>query len=205
MVNSDCTSSFYCLSRLPDEGASLTCDEGTIVTLNVEGFYWSCEHDTGEICPGLGGYSYGTHEQVEITSPAPSTTPAATPAPEYSINPYGTCSCEGQIVIDSDCSQGFLCTSDIPDPYMYDGYILCKDVESQQLFARMFNQNCLLFLQPAQMISYSYLILALTLLDMHVLTWILGPNTVQESINSFAQVKTLMEISTLTTVKKRVY
>ena len=41
---------------------------------------------------------------------------------EYAKNNLGTCDgCDGQLFISDDCSEGFYCDSNIPDPYLYEG------------------------------------------------------------------------------------
>ena len=42
---------------------------------------------------------------------------------EFSVNPFGTCDCDEQLFISDDCKEGFLCQSNIPDPFLYDGCI----------------------------------------------------------------------------------
>lgn len=41
----------------------------------------------------------------------------------FSSNPYGKCECEGQLFINSECHEGFYCTENNPDPYLYDGCV----------------------------------------------------------------------------------
>ena len=134
MVNSDCSSGFYCFSRLQNGGLLITCPDGQIVEFDTETFTWMCT-DNLESCPGLGGYTYGTVGQVEITTPAPpstttttaaaSTTTAAplstTTSPANStspvtcdletINPLGECvGCSGQVFVSHDCTEVFQCS-----------------------------------------------------------------------------------------------
>ena len=42
---------------------------------------------------------------------------------EFSPNVLGECACDGQFFIDDECTTGFLCNSNIPDPYFNKGCI----------------------------------------------------------------------------------
>ncbi len=46
-----------------------------------------------------------------------------TPICEFGANELGACGCEEQFFVNSDCTEGFWCSSNNPNPYEYDG---CK-------------------------------------------------------------------------------
>ena len=43
---------------------------------------------------------------------------------DFSKNPYFECFCEGETYIEDDCRRGFVCSSQTPDPYLYDGVLI---------------------------------------------------------------------------------
>ena len=43
------------------------------------------------------------------------------PLCEYSKNHLGECGCDDQLFISKDCTDGFWCSTNIPDPFMFDG------------------------------------------------------------------------------------
>ena len=84
--------------------------QGYIVDIDFEEMSWSCTTNTGK-CPG-GRLSFGCPERLCA----------------YSTNTLGTCGCENQLFIGNGCTEGFLCTSSIPNPLIYDGCIKqCQD------------------------------------------------------------------------------
>ncbi len=78
--------------------------QGRVVFLDFETGRYSCIDDV-DTCPG--GQISGV----------------GCPVPECQIgkNNLGTCECDSQFFINADCTEGFVCTSNIPDPYLYDG------------------------------------------------------------------------------------
>jgi len=99
-----CAYGFYCDDAEDIGGVYLFCEEGENLHVDFDTKTWDCTSTPGN-CPG--GEILGTGCPVPIC--------------QYSINPYGECKCENQLFISSDCSQGFRCYDNLPDPYLFDG------------------------------------------------------------------------------------
>ena len=101
----DCQHGFVCHSRLPNGGYNIDCADNFVINWDLYQWDWTCGPDVGQ-CPGKGGVSIG----------------CATDSPLLPVecvfgdNPMEDqpCECDGQTIIDHDCSRGFLCLDDTP-------------------------------------------------------------------------------------------
>lgn len=128
-VNDDCTDAFWCLDTIDEngynDGRSLSCPEGTHISLSFDPAGYRCTSDLTQ-CPG--SFHFGCDGGNLPELPCIS-----------SRNPLGECGCEGQIFINEDCSEGFKCTTEIADPYLYDGCI--KQCEENQILFPNFDSG----------------------------------------------------------------
>ncbi|TRY75788.1 hypothetical protein TCAL_01295 [Tigriopus californicus] len=106
-VAEGCSFGFYCNDSIPDIGGTLKiCDDGYVLIVDFENNDWDCVEDEGQ-CP---------LDQVNGVG-------CRQPDCLYGQNSLGQCECDGQLYIDEDCNEGFLCSTNIPDPYLFQG---CK-------------------------------------------------------------------------------
>ena len=59
---------------------------------------------------------------------------------DYNKNPIGQCQCQGQYMMNEDCSTAFYCSLEIPDPAIFDGCILSCP-EGQIISQNFFNET----------------------------------------------------------------
>lgn len=105
-VSEGCSYGFYCNSSSPIGGSLKICEEDTVLIVDFENNSWDCQPENGQ-CP---------LDQVNGVG-------CRQPDCMYGHNDLGPCGCDGQLYIDEDCNEGFLCSTNIPDPYLFDG---CK-------------------------------------------------------------------------------
>ena len=119
LVSSDCRYGMFCDKSQAVGAFFRDCGEDQIIDFDIRTWNWGCADDVGQ-CPGLGGYEIGCNPDSDIEVPLICT--------EYGINTLGECGeCDGQVFINEDCTQGFICTSNIPeDPNAVSGhYFTC--------------------------------------------------------------------------------
>ncbi len=113
IISADCSEGFFCFDLLPAEGAHIKCPEGMIVDINLHTWTWRCQEDNGN-CPGLGGFRFGCPEEGSPVVPEPVCT--------YEMHPFDECDgCDGQVFVNSDCTEGFVCLDEVPDPESQEG------------------------------------------------------------------------------------
>ena len=99
-----CKYGFICDPAAENGGEYISCPvDGEILLVDFQTREWTCSSEYS--C--IGGPIEGSGcVKPDCTS---------------GNNPFGTCECDGQFYINEDCTEGFLCTTNIPDPYLYDG------------------------------------------------------------------------------------
>ena len=109
LVTPDCKQVFLCDKRADGGGYSVSCDEpGEIIQVNLDNWNVGCQEDTEPSkCPSLGGgFIIGCAED-------PNEIPLF--CDDYGNNNLGECGgCDGQVFMNDNCSQGFICTSNLP-------------------------------------------------------------------------------------------
>ena len=110
LVNSDCSSSFLCITDFPGGGFRVDCDDYVFdISLFLRGQIQACTSDTSK-CPGGGGYKLGC-KTANPTLPPP--LECRDNNTYYSsANPLGTCACEGHLWVGDDCKEGFYCLTE---------------------------------------------------------------------------------------------
>ena len=106
LVSGDCTRAFYCNAQLPSGGRELSCPDGEIILLDADNFAFSCTSDSA-LC-----MANGTDYSVGCEGPGPTppvTLPVTTEEPQDNPFTYEDCTCEGELLLTGDCTQGFYC------------------------------------------------------------------------------------------------
>ncbi|TRY74637.1 hypothetical protein TCAL_15615, partial [Tigriopus californicus] len=103
-VSEGCSYGFYCNDTMDIGGEMKACGEGEVLLVDLTTSDWYCSNETDK-CPG--GPING------IGCPIPLC--------RYSQNHLGNCSCDGQLFLGDNCDEGFFCSTNIPDPYLFDG------------------------------------------------------------------------------------
>ena len=103
LVSSNCRHGMFCTKSQAAGAFFKECPEGQVIDVDIRTWNWGCLEDVGQ-CPGLGGYELGCNDDSDIEVPLICST--------YDMNP--DCECEGQLFINEDCTEGFICTENIP-------------------------------------------------------------------------------------------
>ena len=122
LVSGDCKEAFYCYSAFEDGGRDLQCGPGQIIAVDLVSLRLYCTEDHGE-CPGLGGLKVGC-QNTEIEPPALQC--------DFDKNPIQECECEGQLMVNEDCTEAFYCSYWTPNP-SDDGCHLVCDKEKNEI------------------------------------------------------------------------
>lgn len=103
-VSEGCSYGFLCDDTKDIGGSIKTCDPGTYLVIDWEQMDWSCSNNAAK-CPGGQVSGIGC------------------PKPNCENGAKAECGCEGQFWINDDCTEGFYCTENNDDPYLFDGCV----------------------------------------------------------------------------------
>ncbi len=125
-INEDCTKGFLCTSNIPDnilyEGCMQTCREGEILLPDFVNRQWQCVPNQENLyrCPGNFRIECPNNDVGEDLDSS-------------------LCSCNGQLLVNNDCSQGFFCNSQVSGG----GYFhSCPEGEVIDVNIRTWNWGC---------------------------------------------------------------